>query len=212
MKRSMILVGLMTLFLAVTISIGACGISTQDATSNLGNSVNSENGPGSGNWEPNKPANQRQARLLNETLVKLLDEIVVLGETHTQKVIICYDEEGNRITTTDEELCKDPIKELEVTLSNHLNDFRAGYGIYTTCCEDQDLPEIVLPKTIGDQPVVIIDGLPSIQMPLGVEDGDGESKPWWHGSLCCLTCVQNFENPEYAFLDLDLDESMFASQ
>ena len=211
MKRSMILVGLMTLFLAVTISIGACGISTQDATSNLSNSVNSENGPGSGNWEPRKPANQRQARLLNETLVKMLDEIVVLGATHTQKILICYDEEGNRILDTGNELCEEPIKEIEIVLANYITDFRAGYGMYTTCCEDQDLPEIKLPETIGGRPFVIIDGLPGIQMPLGVE-GRGDDQWWNANSSCCLTCVQNFENPEYAFLDLDLDESMFTSQ
>ncbi len=209
MKRSMIVVGLMSLFLVVSISIAACGISTEDATSNLGNAIGSENGPGSGNWSPNKPENQRQARLLNETLVKMVDEIVALGATHTQKILICYDKEGNRILDTGNELCKEPIKEIEVILANYMTDFRAGYGMYTTCCEDQELPELELPTSVGGRPLIIIDGLPSIQMPLGVEE---EDRPWWANSSCCLTCIKNLDNPEYAFFDLDLEASAFASQ
>ncbi len=209
MKRSMIVVGLLSLFLVVTLSIAACGISAEDATSNLGNAIGGENGPGSGNWSPNKPTNQRQARLLNETLINLLDGIVANGTKHTQMILICYDGEGNRIET-DNELCKQPIVELEETVRLQLDDFRAGYDVYTTCCPDQEFPEIELPKTIGSFPFILDNGIPTIILPLGVEDD--EPKGWWHGTLCCLTCVQNFENPEYAFIDLDVDASSFASQ
>ena len=115
---------------------------------------------------------------------------------------------------SDNPLCDRPIKELEVELSNYLNDFRAGYEAFTNCdCEQEGTLKVELVDEIGGSPFVLENGIPNIKMPtLGAEETETESKPWWHGSLCCLTCVQNFENPEYAFIDLDVDISTFASQ
>jgi hypothetical protein len=205
MKRLAIICMLVVLSLTAVIGCGSAL-----ATDNLNNAVGSGDGPGSGKWKPQKPTNQRQYRRLHEALTNVLDNSVKLGDQHIAMILNCYDKEGKRITDSDNPLCDREIRELEVELANHINDFRAGYGAFTTCdCSHLDTLKIDLPDQLAGHPFVVVEGLPKINAPMGVED---DEPAWWANSSCCLTCIKNFENPEYAFIDLDVDIAALATQ
>lgn len=209
MKRSMILVTLITLFVAMVVGIVGCGLSTDIAGDSLTSAAGGGNGPGSGNWQPQKPQNRRQYRLLHRNLNQLMDTTVRLGEIHTEMVLTCYDKEGKRILNSDNPLCDRPILELEAEISQYFVDYIAGYQVFMNCdCSHLGSETLELPEIIGTRSLIIEAGKPTIKMPTS------PSARYWsnYEGLCCLTCTHKLDGPVYAFIDLDVDIDALAAQ
>lgn len=206
MKRSAIILGLITLFFAAMIGIAGCGLNPETTTDGLTNAAGSnQNGPGSGNWKPAQPTNERQYKRLHNTLTQLMDRLEQMGVEHVQTVITCYTVEGKRIENNDSPLCEQPIQVLELEANKLMTDFQAGYVAFSTCdCSHLETLKVDLPEKLGGYPLVLQDGVPTVIMPLGVDD-DAQDVPW--NGYCCLTCTQRLDFPEYAFIDLEVGVS-----
>lgn len=209
MKRSMILLTLMTLFLTVVVGIVGCGLSTDTAGDNLASSAGGGNGPGSGNWQPANPTNERQYQRLHQNVNRLAEESVKLGDQYVQMIRFCYDKEGNRIEDTNREVCNRSIKDVDAALNNNLKDFRAGYVAFATCdCSHLGSLRVQLPDQIGGFPLVLQDNVPTV-VDHKSDDVIGKTDTAWTG---CLTCTYNINGVEYAFIDLNVDIAQFVTE
>ena len=174
MNRKLIIVGLMMLFFVAIFGLTGCGLLSQAGDADLTNSVGSENGPGSGNWKPGAPRNNRQARQLVNVLQTLSGNAKEEAEKYDQIFVQCIDA-GQLIEGKTVEECLKPIRNIALTLDNYFVDFDAGKTRYVNFYEENSSEELISPDdlTIGSPSNPLLTDL----------DVDG-----YHGE--CLTCTK----------------------
>ncbi|MCA9927540.1 MAG: hypothetical protein KC419_03645 [Anaerolineales bacterium] len=183
MKRWFIVVGLLGMLAAVGLS--ACGALSGASSTDLSNSVGSENGPGSGKWNPPKPENNKQARQLYDVLQILAKNANEDAAAYDARYIDCFDSKGNLLPGKEEEECAKPLMELIASLQKYYTDFGAGWRVYHGYGNEigEDLPSVAdLLKPPSNDPLQDL------------------SVPGWTG---CLTCTYGIA-PEYVFHPVEI--------
>lgn len=193
MKRIGLFISIIGLFLLTAVGLIGCGgIDTQTATEGLTNSVGDGNGPGSGNWKPIFPENNRQARRLHTVLVNLADQANESGKKYDANYVLCLNEDGKLLPNA-ERSCVDELIVSWNQLRAYFLDFQSGSGVYGTWAsenEEEDPPDTPNPPD------------PPKKDPPETEDPEDDDGGGW--CCYCLTCTQSIENREFAFIDLDL--------
>ena len=181
MKRIGLIVSMMGLFLLTAVGTIGCDVDTQTATEGLTNSVGDGNGPGSGNWKPNLPTNNRQAQRMHAILQELTQRANQASAKYDEAYPLCLDEKGEW-SQNGSESCVQEMNIMWEELRALFLDYRSGSQAYIQWAQqNQDLN----PPDLPDSP----------KPPLS------RSPAAWTG---CLTCTHQIDNAEFAFFDLEL--------
>ena len=188
MKRRYIIVGLMMLFFVAMFGLSGCGLLSQAGDADLANAVGSNNGPGSGKWNPPTPKNNQQARQLVNVLEIIVDkakeEILEFEGLYVQ----CVDENGKLLPGKEADQCRSPLTTSAAALQNYYIDFEMGHKAYANYYRDNgEGSNLPLPK---DLIIFFPSYSPFQEMDV----------PGWHG---CLTCTFGIA-PEYVFHPVEI--------
>lgn len=180
MKRWSIVVGLLTLLLVFMGALAGCS----PAAEGLQNAAGVGDGPGSGRWKPQTPANARQARQLHETLQTLRRNANEESGQYDKLYAGCLNEEGRLRSGDEADACVQPLVASWLTLEAYFRDFMNGRSAYVDWAQrNDDAP------SPPDLPNVPQSGSPSAEI---IELGGGQN---WTG---CLTCTHRLD-VEYVF-------------
>ena len=197
-QRRLIVGSLILLFFLITVGLTSCALFETAAETDLTNAVGmaSENGPGSGQWEPPVPRNRNQCLQLHGigvTLKENMDKNAAEMEVIRKR---CVDEEGNFLPGVDQDECVKRYGEFFAPAELQLADLVTGGKRYDTSCilveEDDDgdnsLPTWPLADGEKDEEAPQATAVPEATK---VPETGGSSG----GSTCCwcLTCTYRLD-------------------
>lgn len=191
LRRISIVTGLTVFFVVALFALASCGADAVVSNTDLQNAAGSGNGPGSGKWQPPKPTNQRQARQLYLTIETLVENTNKTSAKYDQQYPLCLNEEGKLLASQEDDTCVHELRDFWVELHRMFTDYRAGTTAYDLFAQEADDGEETPPAP--DPPKVPKEDPP---------DKDDEEEEDW--SWRCLTCIHTIDNPEFAFIDMDV--------
>lgn len=193
-QRRLIVGSLILFFFILTGGLTSCALFENASGTDLTNAVgmSSENGPGSGQWNPPKPQSRDQCLQLHSvgvTLRENMDSNVVEMEKIRNQ---CVDATGAFLPGVDEEECTKRYAQFFEPAELLLADLQVGGARYTESCTStdggSDLPSWPLAEGEKDEekpePTVVPEATKAPGKP---EDDDD-----W-GCCWCLTCTQRLD-------------------
>lgn len=189
-QRIFVLCGIIitTLFF---LALSGCGLAESVDQVDLQNATSGD-GPGSGKWKPEKPANNRQARQLFNVLQTLSERGNETADEYDKAYILCFDENGKLRAEESLEECMPRLVELAYTWNRLFQDHESGSTVY----------DIWASETEGETPAPNPPDPPKDPKnpPPDTEDpeGDDDDDRWGCPPYCCLTCIHGM-NVEYVF-------------
>lgn len=177
MKQRSLTVGLIVATAVLALLLGGCNLANSASQTDLQNATGGD-GPGSGNWKPVKPENQRQARQLYDVLQTLGQNTNEASTNYDNGYIKCLDGNGNLLSGQSEE-CIQQLSQSAKNVNNMLSDFFRGHDVFVSWVKQNggvDIPQSVpFPKAPINPPATL---------------DPGETNPSWTG---CLTCTHSLD-------------------
>ncbi|MCA9919838.1 MAG: hypothetical protein KC445_17900 [Anaerolineales bacterium] len=206
MKNRRFIVGLLILFFFVlTGGLTSCALFENAAESDLTNAVglNSENGPGSGNWVPPRPKNRDQCLQLRAIGVSLREE-VEKNSSQMEPIRARCVENKAFLPGVDEEACIAEFNKFYEPAQLLLTDFAAGGGRYFESCTSEDEDNTLPPWPLLSEKDEEKEPPNATAVPEATKEPATDDDTW--GCCWCLTCIMRLDT-EYMMRPIIIEPS-----